>query len=276
MEIAPATKISALIKANPAAIEAIAGINKHFEKLRNPVLRKILAARVTIADAARLGGCDVDMFFEKLAPLGFTVKQQQETKPEPKVTYVVPVFPLFLEKLPQNAFLHLDVREAIASGHDPFLEIMQAVNQVREDTVLVLLNTFEPTPLIQILQKKGFACFSEEKGEDLVYTYFWRESEKRPENAPAGTAVQPSAAFEQLLQKYQGRLHHLDVRQLEMPQPMVAILEELEKLPPGKALHVTHRRVPQFLLPQLQERGFAIAIQEQNAAEVHLLIYKET
>ena len=42
MQIAANTKISVLIKENPAAIDAIATINKHFEKLRNPVLRKIL------------------------------------------------------------------------------------------------------------------------------------------------------------------------------------------------------------------------------------------
>ncbi|MDX5436888.1 MAG: DUF1858 domain-containing protein, partial [Pontibacter sp.] len=56
MEIAANTKISAILKANPDAIEAIAAINRHFEKLRNPLLRKILASRVTIADAARIGG----------------------------------------------------------------------------------------------------------------------------------------------------------------------------------------------------------------------------
>ncbi|WP_460879947.1 hypothetical protein [Pontibacter rugosus] len=36
MEIAANTKIAALIKENEKAIEAIASINKHFEKLRNP------------------------------------------------------------------------------------------------------------------------------------------------------------------------------------------------------------------------------------------------
>jgi|GEM_PF-6123362 len=41
------TKIAALLKANPDALEAIIGISPGFKKLRNPVLRKILAAKNT-------------------------------------------------------------------------------------------------------------------------------------------------------------------------------------------------------------------------------------
>ncbi|AKQ46144.1 hypothetical protein TH63_11700 [Rufibacter radiotolerans] len=275
MEIAAATKISTLIKANPDAIEAIASINRHFEKLRNPLLRKILASRVTIADAARIGGCDVETFFEKLVPLGFTVKQQGAgvpVKPAPTPA----VFHRFLEKLPQNALIQLDVREDIASGNDPFLEIMKGVDQINGQNALVIINTFEPTPLIQILKKRGYVSFTQEKAEDLVYCYFWKEGNP---TAPAETipATAPnSAEYEQLLQKYQDHLTHLDVRHLEMPQPMVSILDALERLAPEEALHVTHQRVPRFLLPKLQERHFEIVIKEVNPSEVHLLIYKET
>ena len=48
------TRISAVIKANKQSIDAITSINKHFNKLRNPVLRKVLAPRVTVEDAAKI------------------------------------------------------------------------------------------------------------------------------------------------------------------------------------------------------------------------------
>lgn len=54
MKINRQTKISAIIRHNSAAIEAI---NPHFNKLRNPILRKVLAPRVTVEDAALIGGC---------------------------------------------------------------------------------------------------------------------------------------------------------------------------------------------------------------------------
>lgn len=270
MEIGAHTKISALIKANPAAIEAIASINRHFEKLRNPILRKILAARVTIADAARLGGCGVETFFERLAPLGFVVQKEKEG-PVPQVPQAPAVFPLFLKKLPQNAFTYLDVREDIAMGNYPFLRIMQAVDQLNEKQALVLINTFEPTPLLQILQKRGFLNFTHEKEPELVYTYFWRQTE---EVANIEEVTPETDEYNQVLTRFSGNMKRVDVRQLEMPQPMVTILNELEWLPTGQALHVTHKRVPQFLLPQLESRGFQVAIQDAGPHQTYLLIYK--
>jgi len=54
MEINENTKISTIIAHNPDAIEKIVSIAKHFEKLRIPVLRKVLASRVSIKQAAKI------------------------------------------------------------------------------------------------------------------------------------------------------------------------------------------------------------------------------
>ena len=54
---------------------------------------------------------------------------------------------------------------------------------------------------------------------------------------------------------------------------MTTILETLEDLKPEEALFVIHKRVPQFLLPQLAERGFAYAFREISPERVDLLIY---
>jgi hypothetical protein len=53
------TKISSIIKANKASIEAIASVARPLEKLKNPILRKLLAARITLSEAAEMGGCSV-------------------------------------------------------------------------------------------------------------------------------------------------------------------------------------------------------------------------
>ncbi|WP_299823813.1 DUF2249 domain-containing protein [uncultured Pontibacter sp.] len=270
MEIAANTKISVILKANPSAIEAIASINKHFEKLRNPLLRKILASRVTIADAARIGGCSEADFYKKLAPLGFTQKQADSTS-TPKPVKSTAEKPTYLKQLPQESILTLDVCEDIATGHDPFLKIMEAVEQVKSGNALQIINSFEPTPLISILQKKGYASYVEVLHPELVHTYFW------PDNAsikPLAVTAPVTNDFDVMVRDYEGKLKYLDVRHLEMPQPMITILSELETLPEHEAIHVTHRKVPQFLLPKLQERGCEIAIKEIGPSEVHLLIYK--
>lgn len=74
MKIDQHTKISDLIKYDSASIDAIASIAKAFHKLKNPILRKLLASRVNIAEAAKIGKCSVLDFQRVLIPLGFQWK----------------------------------------------------------------------------------------------------------------------------------------------------------------------------------------------------------
>jgi len=279
MKINAATKISALIKANPEVIEAIASINRHFAKLRNPVLRKILASRVTIADAARIGGTSISVFFDKLQELGFeTDNAPASSTADTQTTITLAERP----NLPAQ-YVTLDVRETLQTGQDPFNEIMNQLAQLPAQHGLLLVNTFEPTPLIPILKKKGYRHYTEQKGPELFHTYFYPSGEASALNSNAAetvitainakTKMEPS--FESLVQRYDGRLVEIDVRQLEMPLPMMTILETLTQLQPSQALLVAHRRVPQYLLPQLRERGFAYAITEPAPDQVQLLLYKD-
>jgi hypothetical protein len=48
------TKIAALLKHNPDALEAIVPLSPDFKKLRNPVLRKLMAGRTSIAMASKM------------------------------------------------------------------------------------------------------------------------------------------------------------------------------------------------------------------------------
>lgn len=272
MIIAANTKISALIKENPAAIDAIASINKHFEKLRNPVLRKILASRVTIADAARIGGCEVEAFYQKLEPLGFISEHKQTTTAMQPAKAIVTTLPPYLAQLPEEQLVTLDVRQDIATGNDPFRKIMSAVGGITADKALLIVNTFEPTPLIAILKKKNLRHFTEVKAPDLVHTYFWKEGDTIVTETE--TIAPPANNFDAAVLRFAGKVKRIDVRHLEMPQPMVTILGELEVLPAGGALYVVHKRVPQFLLPQLEERGFQVTINEVGPNEVNLLIYR--
>ena len=256
------TRISTLIRVNPAVIEVIASINKHFRKLRNPLLRKVLASRVTIADAARIGGTEVDVFFEKLKDLGFVADPAAVAANKPAAASQPDLPPVGLT---------LDVREALQQGHDPFKEIMAAVEQLPANKSLLIINTFEPVPLYVLLRNKGFAHYTRQPEANLVYSYFYAGGPAVASKAPA---QHPVASFESLQQQYRNNLVELDVRDLEMPLPMITILEALARLAPAQALLVHHRRVPQYLLPQLAHRGFACAMAAPGPDQVRLLIYK--
>lgn len=274
MKISEDTRISELIKANPDSIDAISSINKHFEKLRNPILRRVLAPRVNIADAAKIGGCSVNDFFQKLEKLGFEVDNRvaaiKFSDPAEKI------IPDFVKNIDAEKITELDVRTELASGNDPFQKIMVVLKQMPAQNTLLIINTFEPVPLINILKKKEFEHFTQIKPDGIVYTYLKQSNSKN--NSSFETIEKHSSSdairFEEHVKKYVGKINEVDVRGLEMPLPMITILQELETLPADGALFVHHKKVPQFLLPELSERNFTYFIKEIAEGDVKLLIYR--
>ncbi len=262
LTISSRTKIAALIKENPASIDAIASINPHFKKLYNPILRKILASRVTIGEAAKIGKCSVEEFFEKLRPLGFLVNEPSmaTTKEESEQ-----------RELTGIAFhRELDVRADIAEGKDPFRKIMEQLDSLKTGETLLLINSFEPVPLIRIVQDRGYSAKVVIREEDEVYTYITRAT---AETKPATEPRQTDGAFDEIAKRYAGKMRRVDVRQLPMPQPMMTILSALEELPETEALYVVHKKLPMFLLPELKERGFEY-VHQPTTSGVDLIIYK--
>ena len=164
------TKIGAIIKKNAAALEAIISLNPKFEKLRNPLLRKLMAGRTSLAMASKMGGINIDEFFRKLEPLGFMINRnvkEEELGIDSK--------PAFLLANKEN-ILDLDVRPVISSGKDPLNLIMQKLKTVKDGEVLRIINSFKPTPLILLLSKKGYSSFVEKQGENHVETYLWKSA----------------------------------------------------------------------------------------------------
>ena len=270
MKINAHTKIASLIKSNPAALEAIISISPRFEKLRNPLLRKLMAARTSIAMAAKAGNVAVDDFYRMLVPLGFTIDENPETPEE------TPNPPSFRNHLNPGDVQILDVRPVIQSGEDPLPMIMSRIVNLPKGKALKVINSFEPTPLIRVLEKKGFSASVTEAGPDLVETIFYKNPD--PETAfeePITHLNENDQLFDKVKTQYKKRLIQVDVRHLEMPQPMIQILETLKALPESGALYVIHKKIPLYLLPELTELNFGYLIRETGPNEVHLLIYRK-
>lgn len=166
------TKIDTLLRAHPEALEAIVSISPKFTKLRNPVLRALMAPRASLSMASKVGNCSVEDFYKKLEPLGFVI-----------------------DRIPTRS---KQTEEVIPGSPD------------------------------------------------------WDET----------------------LFHFTDKMETLDVRTLEMPQPMLSILDALEQLPENHALFVYHKRIPLFLLPELKERKMDYRIKPLSGGEVHMLIYR--
>lgn len=271
MKINSQTRIGTLIKQNPESLEAIISLSPKFSKLRNPVLRKVIASRTSIAMACTIGGCTIDNFFEKLSPLGFEIDLIKKTE-SPKFMPVESTFNP--ESISPENIVETDVRPIIESGKDPLTLILSKIKELRQNQVLKIINSFEPTPLIHLLNKQGFGAKVDRIDEDVVHTFFYKISDTvtRKETAVSVTSANE---WEQTLKLFADKLITIDVRNLPMPQPMHAILESLSTLPEGNALYVFHKRIPVFLLPELEQQQFNYRIKEINDGEVHLLIFKK-
>ncbi len=264
--INPDTKIAALLKQDARALEAIISLSPRFEKLRNPLLRKLMAGRASIRMASRIGGITIEDFFSKLEALGFQIDRSGQNPDETDKRTT----PEFLKDLSPDLMVELDVRQEIESGKDPLHLILEKTKTLKPGQVLKLINSFEPVPLIVLLQKQGFESHVEVISPDLVIT--WLYSNKPVEIQ--GLDPAKSMGWDTVLKHFDHRLQSIDVRQLEMPLPMLTILDALEQLPPDQALYVHHKRIPLFLLPELADRHFDYRVKQVSDQEVHLLIFR--
>lgn len=270
MRINKNTKVSELIKHNKESIDAIASINSLFIRLKNPVLRKMLAKRVSIADAAKVGGAKVEDFYKVLIPLGFEVETIDfEENKKAKIEYKTS--DMDINSIDPSKLTELDVRDEIASGKDPFALIMDALKVMPEDNTLKLTNIFEPIPLINKLNKKGYKTFVDTSVDGVVITYFHKEQDMDIEEE---TRFASKDTFDKVKGFYGEKIVEIDVRELEMPQPMVQTLANAESLKEGFALYVNHKKVPQYLIPELEERGMKYLIYEIEEGDVKLLIFR--
>ncbi|MHB1313548.1 MAG: DUF2249 domain-containing protein [Gemmatimonadaceae bacterium] len=150
--------------------------------------------------------------------------------------------PLALQVVDAAQVIEADVREDLRAGREPFARIMTARGDVPLHGALMVRAIFEPAPLYKVMAKQGFAHHTERLADDDWRVWFY-----------------PDVLV-------------LDVRDMEPPEPLAHTLAALETLAEGRTLVQVNVRVPQFLLPRLEERGFAFEIREVAPDRVHLFI----
>lgn len=193
--------------------------------------------------------------------------------------------PAELESVAPHRILDLDVREDLRAGKEPFQRIMHARQALAEDGVLRVRAVFEPRPLYAVLAKQGLSHWTERLADDDWRVWFYPAS-NGPGDGTGTTAVATSGAEPRPHPPRPGRslptcgsprpeptdVVVLDVRGMEPPEPLERTLEVLETLPAGHTLVQLNSRVPRFLLPELEARGFQYTIHEEQPGVVRMFI----
>ncbi len=256
-------RLSDVLARDQRLVEVFVAASPAFENLENPTARKTMARLVTVEQAARIARMDpgalVTRLNDALSAAG-TPPSAPIERSEP-MTSAEPL-PDSLRATPPARIVDVDVREDLRAGREPFGRIMRAVEALPSDGVLRVRAIFEPVPLYGVLGKRGLAHFTERFAPDDFRVWFHREGAEGAA-VPAVAADTPSEGDDVVV---------LDVRGLEPPEPMVRTLEALAAMPRGKTLVQLNVRVPQLLLPKLEERGFTYEVREQSRDLVRVLI----
>lgn len=261
--------VARLLDEHPGLLEVLASYHPHFGRLRNTLLRRVMAPRVSVAQAAQMAGVDCEELLTVLRQAaGESDPRPGPQRDAPTLAPATEARPAPIAGVPESRVVRVDVREDIRQGREPFAQIMAAVKSLGADRVLVLRAPFEPMPLYQVLGKRGLSHWAERHAADDWSVWFYRATDAAEIAGSGGESGQerrPAAGSEP---------ERIDVRGLEPPQPMVRVLEALDRLPPGTRLEVLHERRPMFLYPQLDERGFAHETDEPEPGLVRIVIQR--
>lgn len=260
--------IHAVLARDERLLEVLASASPAFEKLRNAAMRRTMARLVSVEQAARIGGVDPCVL---LARLNYALEHPEEplsqSLPEPPAQPAADpdAIPEALRRIPPERVVECDVRDDLRAGIEPFRRIMDAARATPDGGLLKVRAIFEPAPLYPVLARQGFSHAVERLDDEDWCVWFYRDGASGASTpSPADATADNAPADDDVVV--------LDVRGLEPPEPMERTLEALAILPHGKTLVQINVRVPRFLLPKLEERGFTCEVRQQSDDLVRVFI----
>ena len=184
MRVTADMKIKDVLAINEHMIEAFRWLTPDFERLRNPRLRRLMAGRVSVHQAARIARVPLTeaLYVLNLAA-GEDEKQLtceiEQMRPEAfeHVAENPPRRPRELTGLkdddPRVHFV--DVTPQAEHNQDPQPAIMHELALLEDaDEVLLIHHRFDPIPLRDLLATRGLASWAEERSPHDWYIYFYR------------------------------------------------------------------------------------------------------
>jgi uncharacterized protein (DUF2249 family) len=251
------TRLRDVVAADPGVVERLTALDPLFACLRDGGAQALPGRLTTIADAAAVAGLPVEAVLIVIAanrpcdPVIDTAIDREHPEPAPG----------WLDGFDAAAAIRIDVRPLLARHEEPFAAIMQRAAEIGVGQGLVIEAPFNPAPLRRVLAGKGFASY----GRHLE-PHHWRIFCLR--TLMARQAEDRSLQGARLWQTPDAL--HIDVRGLQPPAPMVAILGLIDAgRHPGHIIAHLDRE-PVFLFPQLDDRGWTYVAIEGDPDEVRL------
>jgi hypothetical protein len=151
MEITSRSKLFDVLNTYPTLEEKIIRLAPPFANLKNPVLRRTVGQLATLEQVARIGKMDVTELVNTLrrevglpeirtdTPVAVSIPQRVESDPD------------WISGEPQ--FI-VNGTELLQQGEVPLQHINHLLPQLQPQRFILLMTDFEPTPMIETMQKQ--------------------------------------------------------------------------------------------------------------------------
>jgi hypothetical protein len=172
------TKLSEALKASPQILEYIISLNPHdFERLRNPLLNKVMPPRITLRRIAAMCGISEAELVTKVNELAGLPNDPEavSVKPLPQSSADPPEW---MCGVADDNITWVDVTPIDDRLGDPMAPINVAVNTSKPGSVIGIRHKWEPQPLYDIWHSRGFQFWSKQIGPHLWHIYVHRPENK--------------------------------------------------------------------------------------------------
>lgn len=166
--ITPDIKVAELLKEYPQLEDKLIEIAPVFVKLKNPILRKTIAKVTTLKQASVVGKVSIGDLINKLrAEVGQGNTELSAEKSEEGAK------PDWIDETNIRKFY--DAREDLEAGVHPVNKVVQETNTLKAGEIYLLVTSFTPAPLIDMVSAKGFQVYSADMMDGRVLTYFRKQ-----------------------------------------------------------------------------------------------------
>lgn len=166
IDINPNTTVYNLLDIYPELEDVLISMAPPFKKLKNPFLRKSIAKIATLKHAATVGGIDLDEMI--------SILRKKVGQPMLDETYDITNY---LGAQPN--WYHIDkvvrsINESTVKD-DKKMTITLLLKQAKDlqhGEIIELITSFIPAPGIDLMNKKGFKCWTKKENKTLFKSYF--------------------------------------------------------------------------------------------------------
>lgn len=167
LSITPETKIGQLLAHYPQLEDVLIEIAPAFNKLKNPLLRKTVAKVTTLRQAAKIGNVSLSTMINRLRIEAGIKSDENFNEHKAADSSAKPDW--FDDS---KIALCLDARPMLEAGEQPMSRVMNDLKKLSKGQIYELITPFDPAPLKDMAQGKGYQTWLEEVELELVKTYF--------------------------------------------------------------------------------------------------------